>query len=158
MKSIPTSQGFSALVDDEDFVFLARFKWYANVQKAPGKVYAATDVGRRRIYMHQLLIPRARMVDHRNRNGLDNQKHNLRECSKAENAVNAKLNSNSSSGVKGASWHKAAGKWMAHAGFNGRQVYLGLHATKEEAGNAYTEFMKSKFGDFVETSACTQNQ
>ena len=44
---------------------------------------------------------------------------------------------NSKSGVRGASWNKREGAWVAQANVNGKRVRIGLFATKEEAGQAY---------------------
>jgi hypothetical protein len=53
------------------------------------------------------------------------------------------------SGYKGVSKHKETGKWDARITAKGKQYYLGLFHTKEEAYNAYCKKEKELFGSFV---------
>lgn len=57
--------------------------------------------------------------------------------SQAELSATNKINSLNQSGIKGVSWSKTAGKWVAMITRNGRQHYLGKFSTKEEAAEAY---------------------
>lgn len=157
MKIINLTKGYFTIVDDEDFEYLSKFTWLANVQKKAGKIYAQAYVDGKHVYMHKMLIPGPHIVDHRDRDGLNNQKHNLRRCSKSQNSVNSKLSSTNTSGLRGAFWHEGAQKWMAQVHVDGRSVYLGLHATKELAHEAYRSYMLQKHGEFFETAECTRN-
>lgn len=91
MKQIPLSQGFFALVDDEDFEVLNNFKWSVadcGHKRKSRKLYARLRRGRRQIYMHRELfaeIPPGYVVDHIDGNGLNNQKENLRLLTHQEN-------------------------------------------------------------------------
>ena len=74
------------------------------------------------------------MLDHINRNKIDNKICNLRISNTQKNAFN--LNS------KGYSWSKNAKKWEAKIMLDGKNIYLGLFNTEEEAKNAYLEAKK----------------
>jgi hypothetical protein len=97
MKEIKLTTGQTALVDDEDFEEVNKYKWYAK-KNANGTLYAITEIwhGRKsvprktRIRMHRLIMKPAdnMKVDHKNHNGLDNRKDNLRVCTTAENTRN----------------------------------------------------------------------
>ena len=138
MREIPLSRGLVALVDDEDFERLSKFKWYAspayavrNGKDADGKAM--------QIRMHREILNAKpdQEVDHVNRNGFDNRRENLRLCSHAENVRNRSSYKNNSSGFKGVSFHKGTGKWQARIRIDERLQHLGVHATAEEAARAY---------------------
>lgn len=88
MKTIPLTKGFSTLVSDRDYGRLRKHKW----QYCKG--YAIRSVGtrkaRRYVLMHREITdcPPGLDVDHRNRNRLDNQRRNLRICTRSINLKN----------------------------------------------------------------------
>lgn len=73
------------------------------------------------------------IVDHVDQDTSNNAWANLRPATKSLNAYNSKTPASNSSGLKGASWHRAGRKWQAHCG----PRYLGLFDTKEAAHAAY---------------------
>ncbi|MGA2914464.1 MAG: HNH endonuclease [Sedimentisphaerales bacterium] len=89
---IPLTQGKFAKVDPEDFDYLNQFKWFA--KKHHNTFYAVRAVRengiRRTVIMHRVVlqVPDGKFVDHKNRNGLDNRKANLRPATPAENSWN----------------------------------------------------------------------
>ena len=96
MKTIELTQGYIALVDDADFDRVSAHKWYANVDRRRGKVYAYRKTHgphdkRKSIYLHRVLLgvsdPKVR-VDHDDGNGLNNQRYNLRPCTNGQNNMN----------------------------------------------------------------------
>ena len=98
MKLIPLTQGKFAKVDDADFEWLSKYKWYAkntrNKDEDSGSYYAArfqrTGGNPTTIYMHREITncPDGKEVDHKNRDRLDNQRGNLRVCTRKENLEN----------------------------------------------------------------------
>ena len=72
-------------------------------------------------------------IDHIDGNGLDNKKTNLRSVTHKENAKNAKLCKNNTSGVCGVTWNKKSEKWMAQIKNDGWNLYLGLFEDKFDA-------------------------
>lgn len=91
-------------------------------------------------------------VDHINMCRSDNRIANLRSADHSENNRNRSLQSNSASGYKGVSWHKAAGKWRAHIVLHGKQKHLGLFLTIDAAFAAYQSAASEMHGDFARTS------
>lgn len=77
-------------------------------------------------------------IDHINGNRQDNRICNLREATGSQNICNVPLRADNTSGLKGVSWHKGAGKWMAQIKFNGYYRYLGLFTDKESAHMAWS--------------------
>lgn len=88
-------------------------------------------------------------LDHIDGNKTNNKIENLRECTRSQNNQNKILSSNSTSGVKGVSWSKASSKWIAQVGVNGKNRYLGLFKTLEEAKQSVTRFRKEVHGNFA---------
>lgn len=75
-------------------------------------------------------------VDHINHDKYDNRRKNLRVVPHFKNIQHrAGLDTNNTSGFRGAAYHKQSGRYIAHVGVNGKQVYLGYYATAQEAGS-----------------------
>jgi len=91
-------------------------------------------------------------TDHKNKDGLDNRKSNLRTCCKSQNMSNRKIQLNNTSGYKGVYWHKYARKWMASIKVNKKPIYLGLFVDPIEAALAYDKNAVEKFGEFADTN------
>ncbi len=151
MKLIPLTQGYSAIVDDEDFERLSAFKWCYS------EGYAVRNAGEKEgfIRMHWSVIgrpPAGFETDHRNNDGLDNQRHNLRHVTHQHNLMNKGPQSNNTSGYKGVYWHKAAGKWCAEIKAYGKRVRLGTFHVIEDAAIAYNEASKRLHGEFAKAN------
>jgi hypothetical protein len=150
MKRIPLTRGYEALVDDEDYKWLSQWKWCALVTKK--NVYAKRT--KQAILMHRVIegATASRQVDHRDGNGLNNQRSNLRKATQTQNNANSRLRRSSTSGYKGVTWFRgnwaSGGKWMAQIAVNGRHVYLGYFDTPQAAHEAYCAAAKRLFGEF----------
>jgi hypothetical protein len=149
MKTITLSQGKVALVDDEDFDWLSKFRWYAKRPNSTSELfYAVAHVpGTRRhfpkVKMHKLLLPDAKEVDHINGDSLDNQRHNLRAVTKSQNMMNMKRHRDNVSGFKGVSRHQK--RWCARI----HNEFLGTFPSAIEAARAYDVEASARFGQFA---------
>ena len=106
------------------------------IDKSTGYVKVSLDgksYGAHRLIflMHHGYLPKN--VDHDNLNRSDNRIENLRAATVANNAQNSKRPSNNTSGVKGVSWHKKIGKYLAYVTVNGKRVLLGYYADLDDA-------------------------
>lgn len=156
MKEIQLTQGQVALVDDEDFERLDQYKWHVLFNNS-NKFYALRTSsmvnGKRfKILMHREIInaPKNIQVDHRNGNGLDNRKENLRLCTNQQNQFNRiSPNKNNKLRTKGVSWHKGHKRFCARIKFNSKNIHLGYFTVLADANQAYREAEKRYFGEFT---------
>lgn len=87
--------------------------------------------------------------DHIDGDGLNNRRSNLRIATNGENQRNRRVNENNTSGYKGATFHKRDNKWRARIEVDGKQIHLGLFATREEAYAVYCEAATRLYGEFA---------
>jgi hypothetical protein len=137
MADIALAGGGVAFVDDDDLALVDGVQWWLN-----GGRYAQGWVDGRAVQMHRLIlnVQSGVEVDHINGNGLDNRRANLRLCTHAQNMKNRRINSNSSTGIKGVTVRVSADgrpQYRARIDSNGRRISLGTFDTAQDAARAY---------------------
>lgn len=147
MKEIQLTQGKVTQVDDEDFWWLSQYKWVASCER--GRCYAVRkDLGGsgRNIRMHREIMktPKHLDCDHIDHDCLNNQKSNLRNCTRSENMQNS-----SKSTPKGVHWNRKRQYYQSSIRHNGENIHLGCFSTAEEAAAAYSFAAKVLFGEFA---------
>lgn len=144
-RAILLTQGKIAIVDAEDYEWLAKHHWYATYNKNAGKYYAERNdrsTGRRiRVSMHRAILGMEdkdqRMGDHINGNSLDNRRFNLRPATRSLNAYNCKLYSNNKSSFRGVVWDKSRRTWTAKILVDGKTRNLGRYSDPAAAAEAF---------------------
>ena len=158
--SIPLTKGYMTAVSPEDSD-LEGFKWFAKLNK--NTVYAVRDMRLKkgepqtRQYLHRVILQRildrplerGECVDHRDGDGLNNHRENLRVATHTENIRNSRKSSANTSGYKGVCWHKRDLKWMVQIGDNGKLINLGYFDDIEDAAAAYREAATKYHGEFA---------
>lgn len=146
MKLIPLTKGMFAMVDDADYPVLSRFKWHASKD---GKTFYPQNVNFGR--MHSVLVTACKPleVDHIDRNGLNNQRSNLRICTHQQNNWNQGKKKPGTSKYKGVSWFPARKKWMAKMRIKGKNTHLGCFQNEDDAAKCYDKHAALHFGEFA---------
>lgn len=155
MKAIPLTQGQVALVDDEDFEWLNRWKWYALDRGRTFHARRTVRIGEKRnaknVWMHREILrtPQGMYTDHKDCNGLNNQKSNLRACTSRESAMNRRASVKTTSHLKGAKYKKESNRWNAGIMVNKKSIWLGSFDTQDEAHQAYIVAAYKYHGEFA---------
>ncbi len=141
-RRIYLGEGHWTLLDVKDYYRLRIFKWivYGNGTNlyairlrftAPNKTST--------VYMHREIMnpPADLVVDHRNCDGLDNRKENLRFATHAQNTRNRRKKKNGSSQFLGVYFNKEKSAWDSQLMHNGKKIWVGRYKNEIEAAKAY---------------------
>jgi len=153
-RRIKLTQGKYAIVDVEDFERLNQYNWHWTCygyacRKVPKKFRKGDE---RHAYMHKELcpVPDGMVVDHINRNKLDNRKVNLRPATKQQNAWNGTFKRRTGKPrYGGIYWDKALKKWRVRLDIDGRTESFGCYSDELEAAMAYDRVAKQHRGEFA---------
>jgi len=151
MKEIPLTQGYKAIVDDEDYEELSKYKWYYSSSGACRDT-TGRDGRKKHIHMSRQIMkaPAHLEVDHKDGNRLDNRRSNLRLCTHAQNLMNQKPQQRMHSSVyKGTSWSKVVHKWHSYIKFEQYRYHLGYYESEAQAAAAYDLAAVHFFGEFA---------
>jgi hypothetical protein len=105
------------------------------------------------IYMHRLIASHAfgvlgeKHVDHKDGDGLNNVRSNLRLCERTQNMFNARTRAKPSGLPKGV--NKNGRRYRATIRIHGRVIHLGYFDTPEEAHCAYMVAAGKLAGEFA---------
>lgn len=151
MLVIALTRGKTALIDDADYDLISQYRWSA--KPGPWGWYAMAGIRRdgknTTLYMHRLILGNpASHVDHRNGNGLDNTRANLRLATASQNQQNSRPRRGASSRYKGVFLDR--GMCRAAIGPAGHRKYLGTFASEEAAAVAYDAAAREMFGEWAQ--------
>lgn len=166
MKEIQLTQGKVALVDDEDFEYLNQFKWHAHKSRSTYYAKGYDKNTNKKIIMHRHILGLTNSKifgDHKDGDGLNNQRTNIRIATPSQNQKNKKP-----SGISkyiGVSFHTSKSKyfskkeniikeysntgWMASITINGKFTYLGKFDSEIEAAKEYNKAAEKHHGEFA---------
>jgi AP2 domain-containing protein len=153
MKEIPLTQGKVALVDDDDYEAVSQFKWCA--MKDGRCFYAARGVvgknGRWTVQpLHRFLLPGVPRIDHRDGDGLNNQRENLRPATAVENnRAQKRKQVGTSSQFRGVFRRSDGKRWRAQITVEGKKLSLGHFYYETDAARAYDTAARKYFGEFA---------
>lgn len=143
------------LLDADDLDKVTKYQWSIGSHG-----YVTSGAGSKQILMHRLIAnveDAAKVIDHINKNKLDNRKSNLRICSPSENSMNKGVQNNNKLGFKGVT-KTAEGNYQAIITFNSKPMYLGRYATPELAFKSYELVASSLFGEFYKPTSIPTNE
>lgn len=148
--------GLVALVDDEDFERVIQHTWWPLKRRHTFYAQARLIPGDRALTrLHRFIVPNVPLLDHKDGNGLNCQKFNLRDASLNQNQQNRPR-------VEGALYHppykgifesvSQTNPWQARITVNGIRKHLGVFPTPEAAARAYDEAALAAFGEYAHTN------
>lgn len=154
IRHIPLTQGKYAIVNVGDYDWLMQWEWCASYNPTTGFYAMRKIVGTSApIWMHYLIMG-IKGVDHKNVNGLDNRRDNLRPANGSEQGYNKKIYKRNTSGYKGVhlvTRRVASGSrtpWTSYVNARNVRFHLGYFCTALEANIARIEKAKELHGEF----------
>jgi hypothetical protein len=149
---IPLTQGKIAQIEDKDWPLVSPYSWYAARTSDRTRWYAhatPTDGNKHstKIRMHNLILG-MNHVDHRDGDGLNNRRYNLRPCTNAQNQQNTGPRGGTSQ-FKGVSWYSRYEKWKVAFNCQGKTYFVGYFADEIEAARAYNLAILPLAGEFA---------
>lgn len=118
--------------------------------------YHRVQIDRKKYFLHRLIymyhhgsLTPGMDIDHIDGNKSNNRIENLREITHSQNLMNAKINKNSKTGVKGVYFSKKAKKYQTQLVINGKNTYLGTYSTLEEAEKVMKEAREKYHGEYA---------
>lgn len=111
---------------------------------------ARMRTGETRIYLHRMLLNASEedVVDHIDRNPLNNRRSNLRITTQSRNMMNSTISSDNTSGTKGISFDKKLEKWHAYISKDKKRIHLGYFYCLEDAIKARESAEKEHHGQY----------
>lgn len=148
---LPLTQNKVALIDEEDFKRVFKFKWSAEKRKRTWYAIRKIVVGGKvkTQYLHQFLCPGNPLTDHEDGDGLNNQRWNLRPANRSQNGANSKKRLGCSSKFKGVTWYARDQNWKSQISLGGKNQHLGYFDLEKDAAVAYDIAAKARFGKFA---------
>ncbi len=136
--------GMHAIVDADDVRLLLGTSWQARWRHDGKTAYASSNRG---VRMHRLILGAQpdQLVDHRDHDGLNNRRKNLRLATHTQNSVNRRTQPGRN--LKGAFPHRQ--KWCARIKIAGRSVHIGSFDTEAAAHEAYLVRVAAEHGEFA---------
>lgn len=148
---VPLTKGKFAIVDEDMFDYLNQWKWQYHSGYARRSVRIGEKI--KQLHMSHVVLPvkEGMVVDHINRNPLDNRKNNLRVCSQKENILNSSRRKDNASGYTGVSFY--GNKWRAYIQSDKKWKHIGYFKDGVQAAIAYNKVARELFGEFARLNA-----
>lgn len=131
--------------DLDDYDLIKQYYWH---ESQDGYLMACgrTELGdKKHIKLHKIVV-NYKIVDHYNRNKLDNRKENLKDSNLCENNRNRPIFRNNISGVMGLNYYINRKTWKASIRLDDKSIFLGYYKNKPDAIKARLDAEVKYFG------------
>lgn len=153
----PLTHGKWGVVDLSDADKASEYEWLAQRRNPDGTFYVVRYcrpvIGSRKVScvsLHQTIMgkaPEGKMWDHKDGDGLNNRRYNLRLSTRGQNRQNSQKVKIGASKFKGVLRHRE--NWKACIKSKGINYHIGCFSTELEAAKAYDTKAKELFGEFA---------
>lgn len=145
-------------IDDCNLSRLQQHTWHIKRGKAPGRFYAHANIcvsGKwTTITLHRFLFGHlGAKLDHKDLNGLNNKRQNIRVATSRQNAQNRDVRADSFSGIKGVSFEQSSELWRARINSDKKRINLGRFSSLAAAKTAYNNAAKKLHAEFARINA-----
>jgi len=165
---IPLTQSQFATVSPEDYEWLSQWKWTAHrARRLYGPAWYAIRMSpspkRKMLYLHREIakrafLPQSKQYDHKDRNGLNNTRQNIRPCTANQNGANTTKSPGKSSRFIGVFWFKAKQKWAVRIRTKEGRKFIGYFDNEVIAARAYNEAAARYHGEFARLNEFTEEE
>ena len=147
-----------ALVSDEDYDLVSQYEWCSHRKRRKGRYAWYVDREEKingkwkTIQLHTFILgnpPDGYEIDHKDTDGLNNQRDNIRFVTRSQNMMNRQKAAGTSTKYKGVSFHKHNKRFIAYINHNLVRIFLGCFGTAEEAALAYNDKAKELYGEYA---------
>lgn len=155
MRKIKLNHGKIALIDDCDYVEVKKYTWWA--ERGRGTWYVKGWKDGKNIRLHRFILgvkDPSTPVDHKNRNGLDNRRANIRVSTRSQNAANR----SSQKKYIGVYFRKSRNRWFAQCRKDGKNHEKSSCKTEKEAALAYNFLATKLHGEFARLNVVRHGQ
>lgn len=154
MRIVKSKHG-DIFVDDDVFEnLILEHKWWPIFDPRAHKYYVQGSVKSKFCYLHRAIftmdgyeLTRKNIVDHIDRNPLNNQRSNLRLVDYSTNNRNKGMARNNSSGYKGVYYQKNMSRWIGYYNADGQRCWTNGHPTARAAAMERDSILWSLFND-----------
>lgn len=150
----PKFGSHEVFVDDADYERIVSFKWVVRIRR--GAKYALRNIRtadcRSSREMHKEImgdLPKGFVWDHRDGNGLNNCRSNLRPATRSQNNFNVHRQPIFSSRYRGVWWDSLTQRWRSKIVFNGKKVHIGYFKDEMQAAVARDIACLKHHGEFA---------
>jgi hypothetical protein len=152
-RRIYLGEGEWTIVEPGDYYWLNKYNWCLldkGQQKYARRILYDPKAGITSVSMHREIMkpPKYKLIDHRNGNGLDNRRDNLRPATRSENMYNRrKTKSKTTSSFIGIYFDGK--KWRASIKYSGKKLCLGSYINEIDAAKAYDAAARKHHREFA---------
>ena len=136
-------------IDATDYPLVSQYRWrYHKAAHSPAYARTGCQTSKTMALMHNFIL-KTHGVDHKDGNGLNNRRKNLRLANTQQNTRNGTRRATNTSGFVGVSWYAPNQNWRAYARTSKDRIHIGYFGSKFAAAHARDSFVRKYYGEFA---------